>query len=765
MIASLIFQKTNTLKMKKTLSTFFLAASFLLVSFIAIAQDALTGDITNATKNSYCRNGAIDLHINDGFAPYDVVWYQVIAPEGTAQTFEVEIQNNSGITGNNDGEDIENLIGNSSKNPKARIYYKVVVSDALCGHATKTFSIPCTCSNDCELDGYVTDASCSIKGEINVNISCTEDGHEPFEYKWDDGEIGQSRTDLSQGLYCVTATDRTGCEYERCFTVKDIGKSIEINLVQKKNIDFCKGSSPPCDGSLEIQVTEGVHFEWINIPNPSQTFENVVTDLCVGAYTVEAFSNGCYTTKTFHISCCETENSDPNDPGFEPLSITGKPSSTTNPESDNGKISLSVTGGTGEYSFHWTGPNGFEASSRNINNLRPGKYCVVVSDGCTEDKSCFIIKDCLKNPISVAAEIIETCHGFMAGSISLKISGGSPPYTVFWDNGMTGTDLGNLPEGTYCGTVIDNGGCRYKGNLCLTVGSKPGQVINTTIPCKKTILCNGKEHTTYYTASTTLNCNTLTYYCPLTQETITTDLGWRDIYTDNCIAYGLCWDGQEVVLEYGTTVTGPFIIYKNGCPSNFGCIDQYCQWPDGQTSLDDSHPAYCSSILYFNDNTCPKTSCRGDVYCGNTYMGSFCPPNSFCIWSVKPPKDIIITDNPILLKDNKNSPFLNLSPFSNDLTPIKEKVPSDINQELALSVSPNPFTDEILIQVDSKTECDISLKIGNILNLTVLEVKRKLEVGTNDFSIHLGRLPDGLYIVHLIKDGKIVASHQMAKQN
>ncbi len=73
------------------------------------AQEALTADIMYPTFNQHCQNGKIDLHINGGFPPYDVVWKRVIwiSP---FPPFEWVIQENYGIQGNNDGEDFEDNI-------------------------------------------------------------------------------------------------------------------------------------------------------------------------------------------------------------------------------------------------------------------------------------------------------------------------------------------------------------------------------------------------------------------------------------------------------------------------------------------------------------------------------------------------------------------------------------------------------------------------------------------------------------------------------
>ena len=52
----------------------------------------------------------------------------------------------------------------------------------------------------------------------------------------------------------------------------------------------------------------------------------------------------------------------------------------------NGAIDLDVSGGTGNYSYAWTGPNGFTATTQDITGLEGGDYFVdVIDDGtnCT----------------------------------------------------------------------------------------------------------------------------------------------------------------------------------------------------------------------------------------------------------------------------------------------------------------------------------------------------------------------------------------------
>jgi endo-1,4-beta-xylanase len=67
--------------------------------------------------------------------------------------------------------------------------------------------------------------------------------------------------------------------------------------------------------------------------------------------------------------------------------------SSTVSNGNNGSITLSVEGGLAAlvgdpsfYSFSWTGPNGFTATTQNLSGLAPGAYTVEIRDllgGCT----------------------------------------------------------------------------------------------------------------------------------------------------------------------------------------------------------------------------------------------------------------------------------------------------------------------------------------------------------------------------------------------
>lgn len=50
----------------------------------------------------------------------------------------------------------------------------------------------------------------------------------------------------------------------------------------------------------------------------------------------------------------------------------------------SGAINLTVAGGTGPYTFAWTGPGGFTASTEDVSGLNAGSYTVAVTDNATQ---------------------------------------------------------------------------------------------------------------------------------------------------------------------------------------------------------------------------------------------------------------------------------------------------------------------------------------------------------------------------------------------
>lgn len=141
---------------------------------------------------------------------------------------------------------------------------------------------------------------------------------------------------------------------------------------------------------------------------------------------------------------------------------------------NDGFINLTPTGGTGAYTYSWTGPGGFTASSQNVNNLDEGDYSVTINDGlCPAIVLQFHIAEPLPLVIQevIASHVNVDCFGQSTGVIEVQITQASiapfdyalllPDGTVV-ENVLNITALNyvfdNLPAGIYSIRVTDANG-------------------------------------------------------------------------------------------------------------------------------------------------------------------------------------------------------------------------------------------------------------------------------------------------------------------
>lgn len=131
----------------------------------------------------------------------------------------------------------------------------------------------------------------------------------------------------------------------------------------------------------------------------------------------------------------------------------------------NGQVSVSPTGGTGNYTVNWSdGQSGATA-----NNLVGGdNYCVTITDSnsCAQD-TCFEMPYYIHFVPKIETDTLN-CYGDTDGYIRLTANGGVPPYQFSWQNAgntLNGTgavtadgqfvDIDNLPAGAYSFQMSD----------------------------------------------------------------------------------------------------------------------------------------------------------------------------------------------------------------------------------------------------------------------------------------------------------------------
>ena len=341
-----------------------------------------------------------------------------------------------------------------------------------------TYELTITDSNGCSkiFPGFVTiDQPSAITISINAinDVTCfggtdgsafvTISGGIPgYSYLWSGSTSGYSSTDedpfdMPADDYSLIVTDAEGC-IEVFTDLLTITEPDRINVIVNGTTNvLCHGGS---DGTANITVIGGTPeftFLWTGNNTPYTSSMEDPTDLIADEYDLLITdANGCHRKFNKLISISE--------PAI--ISVTVNTVTDVICYGDaTGAVEITPTGGIPLYSYEWSGPGGFTATSQNIYSLPAGNYSLSITDanGCTED---FINLATVGEPSEITASFIVTdisCNGLSDGAIDASVSGGNPPYAFSWTgpSGYTaGTeDISGLLPGNYELTVTDNGGC------------------------------------------------------------------------------------------------------------------------------------------------------------------------------------------------------------------------------------------------------------------------------------------------------------------
>ena len=221
-----------------------------------------------------------------------------------------------------------------------------------------------------------------------------------------------------------------------------------LTVTSSTNLAACN-----CNGSATINANGSIGpytYSWM----PSGGNSSTATNLCPGQYTVNITSSiGCSETHTLNIGTVPT------------MTVNSFSQDVSCNGGANGNASISITGGTSPYSVVWSPAGGTNTTA---SGLSAGNYTASVSDagGCTENISVSISEP---SAITAIANSTQSTCGQNNGSVSVLVSGGTPPYTVLWSPGnLSGTTITNLPAGAYIANITDNLGCTF--SVSTTVG-------------------------------------------------------------------------------------------------------------------------------------------------------------------------------------------------------------------------------------------------------------------------------------------------------
>lgn len=291
------------------------------------------------------------------------------------------------------------------------------------------------------LDGYIYRCIASNQCGSDTSNSILLNVSQPFidtltyEICYGDTFIFNGNTYTTASFYSDTLMDINGCD-SIIFTNLMVNQLPQVNIT-KTNIT-CFGIS---NGTATANVNSGMppyNYIWSNGITASD-----ITGLSASEYILTVTdSKNCMTVSTCSIS----------EPAELIINYNITPVSTFN----DGKIDLSVSGGTPPYLYNWS--NGLD--SQDISGLQIGTYSVTVTDfnECVNLKS-FVVSNqgCSLSSITISNPV--SCYGNSNGSVTLYTNGGTSPFNYFWSNGETFANLQSVSTGVYSVTVSDSGGC------------------------------------------------------------------------------------------------------------------------------------------------------------------------------------------------------------------------------------------------------------------------------------------------------------------
>lgn len=307
-------------------------------------------------------------------------------------------------------------IANPVANPSSSTTYTVTVTNQNGCSATSSVTVSVKPLPVVNVTG--SNASCSGVNNATATANVTI-GTAPYQYAWSTTptQTTQTATGLQPNMvYTVTVTDTYGCTASGNVT---LSTPAPLAIALTRSDAQCYGSN---DGAAQAVVTGGTppyNYTWL----PPGTAGNVnsVNTLSQGSYTFRvADANSCSKDTTFSI----------NQPAQ--LAFTQNTTHVTCNSGSNGAINLQTQGGTTPYSYTWS--NG-SSGSASLSNITYGPYTVTVTDAHQCDT---VLSFNVNQPPPLTINITPSdtfCIG-QTYTIQATASGGTAPYTYFWNNSL-----------------------------------------------------------------------------------------------------------------------------------------------------------------------------------------------------------------------------------------------------------------------------------------------------------------------------------------
>ncbi|NNE25719.1 MAG: T9SS type A sorting domain-containing protein [Saprospiraceae bacterium] len=270
-------------------------------------------------------------------------------------------------------------------------------------------------------------------------------GIPPYQYIWNDEMGGSSIQDLTSGNYILQIVDGNNCVFNTNFILSE-PDPIVIEAIEIIDVD-CNGQNT---GAIETFVQGGTapyQYDWSN----NSDMQDLESAEAGGYSLIITDNNNCTAQESFTVS--EPEELEVVLNQIEEPLCAGDMT---------GGASIEVTGGSPPYQIDWD--NG--ATGNTISGLDAGIYVAQVLDN-NNCKSELEIEIQEPDPLIIALSATSSPIDSMSGEATVQIVGGTPPYTILWDDELmqTSSTATNLSPGVYEVVVTDMNACEIRDSV------------------------------------------------------------------------------------------------------------------------------------------------------------------------------------------------------------------------------------------------------------------------------------------------------------
>ncbi|WP_348744384.1 SprB repeat-containing protein [Tenacibaculum sp. 190524A05c] len=389
----------------------------------------------------------------------------------------LELETTGGIGGNVftwfDASSNTQIGSNSTTitNLSAGSYYVRVV-DANGNQATSsTYTI--TEPSLLQISSSKTDLSCfeSANGEISLTATGAT-GPYFYRYRKDGGAYGAwnqfagstTLSGLSIGNYDVQVRDSNNCVLQESGSDKIISYTLtQPDILAVTEVITNVTGFGLSNGDVNITVTGGTlpyNFTWKDASGTVIANTEDISNLIAGSYSLELIdAQGCIVNRTYTIT----------QPDALQVQVTQQ-SIVLCKDDNTANISSVVTGGVLPYSYQWfaQGNTNILDTSSSLSGIGVGTYYVIVTDAQNNVTQSSNVTVTEPEVLAVTLDAQSAgCGTDNDWTITANPTGGTPPYSYFWNSGEKTQTIQNKSLGTYFVYITDANGCQITENIVL----------------------------------------------------------------------------------------------------------------------------------------------------------------------------------------------------------------------------------------------------------------------------------------------------------